>query len=373
MVNILLKNSYPVNLAILGHFNDVKPAVVLGYLMNEYARYMHVSAVSEGDWFYKTVEDMEKATSYSKSQQSNAIKSLVNAGMLEYKIDKIDDKHPNRMRYFRFTQNNISTIENVVKNFNYGGQKIEPPSVKNLTTVGEKFNDGQQEIAPRSAKNLTTVVKKVDINKIYNNLYNDFYNNILPQIKKDYKQTMEGVIRYASSRDTLTVNGSKISASDFSEHLNGLKADTVNDVITNIIQQSKPLNPAYICSCLFNAIDRPKVRKRWAGYDMDELKTPEDFCGIIKGADMHALVKAEAKPEPVHTTEPQQVETEPYNQYFDTMDDEADLYNQAVDVIKDITDYDTAIKALDDLDPRWRHFDGYCKDWLCEKLTKIKH
>lgn len=283
MDNILIKNSYPVNDRIVKHFKDNKPAVILGFLMSEYCKYCHVGAVKENDWFYKTVEDVEEVTALSKSQQRNAIQLLISAEMLEMKIDKIDDKHPNRMRYFRFTEHNINAINKVVNFFTDGQQKFYPPSNKNLTTVGEKINHGQQKNELPSAKNSTTVGKKIDLNNIYNNLYNKF-DNIPAEITK--------ALEFAVNRETLFVNGNQITSADFIAKTKDLNISTVKAVF-KAVNEKGITSPGYICTALYNACNgsqgHSKPKYDYSQFDINKNDIAADTVNAISMSELYSF------------------------------------------------------------------------------------
>ena len=79
----------------LAHAIGLAEAVVYGALLSKYAYYDQHGLLTDGDWFYSTVEDLEESTAPSARQQRRCIDTLIKSGLIQCKIQGMPAK-----RYF---------------------------------------------------------------------------------------------------------------------------------------------------------------------------------------------------------------------------------------------------------------------------------
>lgn len=79
----------------LAHAIGLAEAVVYGALLSKYAYYDQHGLLTDGDWFYSTVEDLEESTALSARQQRRCIDTLIKSGLIQCKIQGMPAK-----RYF---------------------------------------------------------------------------------------------------------------------------------------------------------------------------------------------------------------------------------------------------------------------------------
>ena len=79
----------------LAHAIGLAEAVVYGALFSKYAYYDQHGLLTDGDWFYSTVEDLEESTALSARQQRRCIDTLIKSGLIQCKIQGMPAK-----RYF---------------------------------------------------------------------------------------------------------------------------------------------------------------------------------------------------------------------------------------------------------------------------------
>lgn len=80
----------------LAHAVGLSEAVVYGALLSKYAYYDQHGLLSDGDWFYSTVEDLEESTALTARQQRRCIDTLTELGLIQCKVQGMPAR-----RYFR--------------------------------------------------------------------------------------------------------------------------------------------------------------------------------------------------------------------------------------------------------------------------------
>lgn len=79
----------------LAHAIGLAEAVVYGALLSKYAYYDQHGLLTDGDWFYSTVEDLEESTTLTARQQRRCIDTLTKSGLIQCKVQGMPAK-----RYF---------------------------------------------------------------------------------------------------------------------------------------------------------------------------------------------------------------------------------------------------------------------------------
>lgn len=79
----------------LAHAIGLAEAVVYGALLSKYAYYDQHGLLTDGDWFYSTVEDLEESTALTARQQRRCIDKLIELGLIQCKVQGMPAK-----RYF---------------------------------------------------------------------------------------------------------------------------------------------------------------------------------------------------------------------------------------------------------------------------------
>lgn len=84
----------------LAHAIGLAEAVVYGALLSKYAYYDQHGLLTDGDWFYSTVEDLEESTALTARQQRRCIDTLIKSGLIQCKVQGMPAK-----RYFCINDN----------------------------------------------------------------------------------------------------------------------------------------------------------------------------------------------------------------------------------------------------------------------------
>ena len=79
----------------LAHAIGLAEAVVSGALLSKYAYYDQHGLLTDGDWFYSTVEDLEESTALTARQQRRCIDTLIKSGLIQCNVQGMPAK-----RYF---------------------------------------------------------------------------------------------------------------------------------------------------------------------------------------------------------------------------------------------------------------------------------
>lgn len=97
-------NTMSVN-RFLAHSIGMAETIIYSALISKYTYYKSNNKLSEGGWFYSTIEDLQESTTYGVKTQRTVIKHLSELGLIESKLMGMPAR-----RYFRL-KSNIDTLE----------------------------------------------------------------------------------------------------------------------------------------------------------------------------------------------------------------------------------------------------------------------
>ena len=103
----------------LAHAIGLAEAVVYGALLSKYAYYDQHGLLTDGDWFYSTVEDLEESTALTARQQRRCIDTLIKSGLIQCKVQGMPAK-----RYFCINDNTELLAGILSKSTKYNFYKI---------------------------------------------------------------------------------------------------------------------------------------------------------------------------------------------------------------------------------------------------------
>lgn len=221
-------------------------AILLGELCSEFI-YWHKENKLQDGFFYSTRENIEKETTLSPHQQRQAIKTLVNKGLVE-----IVEKDMPKKTYYRIDEEKVykflleTDLElSEVKNLN-------DKTLKNLTTSDEEIKD--QEL-----KNFNVNNNINNNNKNSNNILSNLINTTSDEIEQiNYEQIFKQNIEY-----NILIQDSKTK--DLLQNITNIAVETLNTTKKEIYINSEPksieivrsqllkLNPMhiqYVMNCL---------------------------------------------------------------------------------------------------------------------------
>lgn len=221
-------------------------AILLGELCSEYI-YWHKEDKLQDGFFYSTRENIEKETTLSPHQQRQAIKTLINKGLVE-----IVEKDMPKKTYYRIDEEKVYKFLLETDLELSEVKKLNDKTSKNLTSSDEKIT--QQDI------------KKLDINN--NNINNNKNNNnissnLISTTKDEIEQiNYEHIFKQNIEYDVLIQDK---KTKDLLKNITDIAVETLNTTKQQIYINSEPkpinivrsqllkLNPMhiqYIINCL---------------------------------------------------------------------------------------------------------------------------
>lgn len=184
----------------LAHALGTNEAIIYSALIAKQAYYKQREMLDKGGYFYSTIKDLEESTALSKRQQSAAIKTLVEVGLIECCKRGMPARRCFRVNDDTDLLNSfIERGKSVIGKLGSVGARCNNKSVQNVPTsgsenaqqVGARCNDKLEQNAPYTY-NLNN---KTKVNKSYQSIQRtpDTIDriDIAPPIK--YFQKLSGI------------------------------------------------------------------------------------------------------------------------------------------------------------------------------------
>lgn len=220
-------------------------AILLGELCSEFI-YWHKENKLQDGFFYSTRENIEKETTLSPHQQRQAIKTLVNKGLVE-----IVEKDMPKKTYYRIDEEKVYKFLLETDLELSEVKKLNDKTLKNLTTSDEEIKD--QELKNFNVNN------NINNNNNSNNILSNLINTTSDEIEQiNYEQIFKQNIEY-----NILIQDSKTK--DLLQNITNIAVETLNTTKKEIYINSEPksieivrsqllkLNPMhiqYVMNCL---------------------------------------------------------------------------------------------------------------------------
>ena len=222
-------------------------AILLGELCSEFI-YWHKENKLQDGFFFSTRENIEKETTLSPHQQRQAIKTLVNKGLVE-----IVERDMPKKTYYRIDEEKIYKFLLETDLELPDVKKLKDKTSKNLTTSDENIEEQEVE-------NFNTNNNIINNNKNNNNFLSNLNNEILEDEIEyfDYETIFKRNIEYnILIQDNITKN--------LIQNITDISVETLNTTKKEIYINSEPkpievvrsqllkLNPChiqYVINCL---------------------------------------------------------------------------------------------------------------------------
>lgn len=209
----------------------LEEAVLMGELASEHDYWEDEDSLEE-DYFYSTIENIEKYTGLTAYQQRRALKKLQTLNIIDIKLKGIPAK-----RYIKIDEEQLTNILNdkMLKNLTTGCKKIKQLDAKKVNGNKNNINNNNikinNNIVPEDEKpdmeNLYVDTKQQKNNNIIN-LYSEICTN-LPSIKKinDKRKTALNKFAKEFTEDEIKQIFNIANSSDFliGKNDRGWKAD----------------------------------------------------------------------------------------------------------------------------------------------------
>lgn len=285
----------------LAHAVGLSEAVVYGALLSKYAYYDQHGLLSDGDWFYSTVEDLEESTALTARQQRRCIDTLTELGLIQCKVQGMPAR-----RYFRIVDDTelLSSIlsngsksscdksaqlDGTVKQSEPMTNGITEPSstsdgsapvmtkahnlfYPNVTTCSNEKEEQDLTKPPNCSIYKTKEIKPKLINPIYqsedSDIRSEYYRIIRDNTEYDFliqqnpekKETINelvGIIvdTVCSTKPTIRVNGEEIPCDVVKSIFLKLNSRHIEYVIETMRNNSSDIRNIrnYLITALFNA------------------------------------------------------------------------------------------------------------------------
>lgn len=137
LLKLLSSSNYLVINKDLMKVLGIEETILLGELASEYD-YWYKKQELEDDYFYSTIENVEKNTTLSKYKQTQAMNKLKELGIIETKLKGIPAK-----RYIKINEDRIEEVlqDKMYKDFLTSCQKINQLDGEVLTTNSNNINN----------------------------------------------------------------------------------------------------------------------------------------------------------------------------------------------------------------------------------------
>lgn len=221
-------------------------AILLGELCSEFI-YWHKENKLQDGFFYSTRENIEKETTLSPHQQRQAIKTLVNKGLVE-----IVEKDMPKKTYYKINEEKVYKFLLETDLDFPDVKKIDDKTLKNLTTSDE-------EIEHQEIKNFEINNNNINNNKNNNNILSNLISTTSDEMEQiNYEQIFKRNIEYGvliqdSRTKELLQNIVDIAV----ETLNTTKKEIyINsepksiDIVRSQLLKLNPMHIQYVINCL---------------------------------------------------------------------------------------------------------------------------
>lgn len=221
-------------------------AILLGELCSEFI-YWHKENKLQDGFFYSTRENIEKETTLSPHQQRQAIKTLVNKGLVE-----IVEKDMPKKTYYKINEEKVYKFLLETDLDLPDVKKIDDKTLKNLTTSDE-------EIEHQEIKNFEINNNNINNNKNNNNILSNLISTTSDEMEQiNYEQIFKRNIEYGvliqdSRTKELLQNIVDIAV----ETLNTTKKEIyINsepksiDIVRSQLLKLNPMHIQYVINCL---------------------------------------------------------------------------------------------------------------------------
>ena len=222
-------------------------AILLGELCSEFI-YWHKENILQDGFFFSTRENIEKETTLSPHQQRQAIKTLVNEGLVE-----IVERDMPKKTYYRIHEEKIYKFLLETDLELPDVKKLKDKTSKNLTTSDENIEEQEVE-------NFNTNNNIINNNKNNNNILSNLNNEILEDEIEyfDYETIFKRNIEYDILIQDTKVKNLIQNITDIAvEALNSTKKEIyINsepksiEVVRSQLLKLNPCHIQYVINCL---------------------------------------------------------------------------------------------------------------------------
>lgn len=160
ILNLLANDNYLIVNRTLMKELGLEESIIIGELASEYNYYKKNNTLEENDYFYSTIENVEKNTGINEYKQRKALNNLKSKKIIDIKIKGIPAK-----RYIKINESKISEILNIKSQNNLRTSSLNFKELvpEKLKTNNNNKNNKNKEIHKESyfnSENLDKAIKE---------------------------------------------------------------------------------------------------------------------------------------------------------------------------------------------------------------------
>lgn len=160
ILNLLANDNYLIVNRTLMKELGLEESIIIGELASEYNYYKKNNTLEENDYFYSTIENVEKNTGINEYKQRKALNNLKSKKIIDIKIKGIPAK-----RYIKINESKISEILNIKSQNNLRTSSLNFKELvpEKLKTNNNNNNNNKKEIYKESyfnSENLDKAIKE---------------------------------------------------------------------------------------------------------------------------------------------------------------------------------------------------------------------
>ena len=248
-------------------------AILLGELCSEFIYWYKENKLQDG-FFYSTRENIEKETTLSPHQQRQAIKTLVNKGLVE-----IVEKDMPKKTYYRVDEEKVYKFlvetdldfpdvkkfnDKTLKNLTSSDEKIEHQDVKNFNVNNNNINNNKNNnnILSNLMSTTNDEGEYIDYEQIFKR---NIEYDVLMQDNRT-KELLQNIVDIAvetlnTTKEQIYINSEPKSITIVRSQLLKLNSMHIQYVINRLQQNTKDVKSikSYILTTLYNAVNTMNI------------------------------------------------------------------------------------------------------------------
>lgn len=193
LLKLLSSSNYLVINKDLMKVLGIEETILLGELASEYD-YWYKKQELEDDYFYSTIENVEKNTTLSKYKQTQAMNKLKELGIIETKLKGIPAK-----RYIKINEDRIEEVlqDKMYKDFLTSCQKINQLDGEVLTTNSNNINNNIINNTYSNNINSKTLIYSSNLDKEEKEINKEKEENYgIPMVDQNKKEEYDPFAEY---------------------------------------------------------------------------------------------------------------------------------------------------------------------------------
>ena len=279
----------------LAHALGTNEAIIYSALIAKQAYYGQRDMLDAEGYFYSTIADLEESTSLSKRQQSGAIKTLVEVGLISCqkrgmparRCFRVYDDVETISKFLecgKSIMNRIKLCQNAPTSGNKNAQQVGakcadkseqnvPPIIYNLKKKSKDNNPNQSILSDGiDMMDNSTEISSLEERDKYRKIVKENIEYEYQTEKEKYDELVEIMVDViCSTSETIRVNGEKVPQEIVKSRFLKLNSDHIDYVLTAMEKNTTEIRSirSYLITALYNApTTMDSYYKAWVNHDM---------------------------------------------------------------------------------------------------------